>query len=260
MKIIKDNTGRYPRRLWFEDGEIEEKTEIYRLGYGNLVGKLETPALPVDKFLEIYLPQILGTEVSLDPYANLQGREGERVLGATYFSDDHLEVKIDRSVTEEAEKTDQWGRYNATGAHEAGHCILHPTLFKSNPNQQVLFRPAETKKIACLQRTIEGFYTGEWWEWQANQFMANLLMPKQPFLAHFEMERNAYGIRDNRELVKNDHLFNAVVGYLTRIFQVSKQAVKIRLHELKQIPNLQQEELLQGSGLVSIGEVLAGRK
>lgn len=260
MKIIKDNTNTYARRLWFEDGEIEEKTEIYRLGYGNLVGKLETPALPVDKFIEIYLPQILGTEVSLDPYADLQRKEGEKVLGATYFFDDHLEVKIDRSVTEEAEKTDQWGRHNATGTHEAGHCTLHTTLFKRDSNQQVLFRPAETKKIACLQRTIEGFYTGEWWEWQANQFMANLLMPKELFLAHFQMERNAYGIRDNAQLVKKRHLFDAVVGYLARMFQVSKQAVKIRLQELKQIPNLQQEEFFQESGFVSIGDVLMDRK
>ena len=258
MKIIKDKTGTYPRRLWFEDGEIEGIAEGHRQGCVQLVGKLETPALPVDKFIEIYLPQILGTKVSLDPYADLQRKEGEKVLGATYFFDDHLEVKIDRSVTEEAEKTDQWGRYNATGTHEAGHCTLHTTLFKRDSNQQVLFRPAETKKIACLQRTIEGFYTGEWWEYQANQFMANLLMPKQPFLAHFEMERNTYGIRDNRELVKNDHRFNAVVGYLARIFQVSKQAVKIRLWELGQIPNLQQKELFQSSGFASTRDGLMG--
>jgi len=260
VKIIKDKTETYPCRLWFEDGEIEEKTEIYRLGYSNLVEKLETPALPVDKFIEIYLPKILGTEVSFDPGADLQRSEGERVLGATYFYDDHLEVKIDRRVTEEAEKTDEWGRYNATGAHEGGHCTLHSILFHRDPNQQEFIHRIVTKKISCLQRTIENYYTGEWWEYQANQFMANLLMPKELFLAYFERERNAYGIRDNRQLAKNQHLVNAVVGYLARIFQVSKQAVKIRLQELKQIPNPQQEELWQGSGFVGIGDRLMGRK
>jgi len=234
--------------------------ETCRLGYVNLVGKLETPSLPADKFIEVYLPQVLGTEVFLDPYADLRKEGREVILGATYFFDDYLEVKIDRRVTEEADRTDQWGRYNATAVHEGGgHCILHPVLFQRDPNQQMLFHSPVNKKISCLQRTIEGFYTSEWWEYQANQFMANLLMPKGLFLAHFEMERNAYGIRDNRELAENQHVFNAVVGYLARTFQVSKQAVKIRLAELKQIPNLQQEEFFRDSGFVSIGDVFMGR-
>lgn len=258
MKFIKDKTNTYSRRLWFEDGEIEEIAEKHRRDSIQVLGKLDDPALPVDKFVEIYLPKTSGGDILLDPYADLEKAEGHGVLGATYFCDDHLNVKIDRTVTEEAERTDQWGRYNATVMHEAGHCVLHPVLFQRDLNQQVLFHSRGHRKISCLQRTIEGFYTGEWWEYQANQMMVNLLMPKDLFLAHFERERNAYGIKDNRELVKNDHLLNAVVGYLSRIFQVSKQAVKIRLHELKQIPNAYQKELFEDSGFVSIGRVLTG--
>lgn len=84
-------------------------------------------------------------------------------------------------------------------------------------------------------------------------------MPKELFLAHFERERNAYGIRDNGELVRDEYLFNAVVEYLANTFHVSKQAVKIRLYELKQIPNPQQEEFFRDSGFVSIGDVFMGR-
>jgi hypothetical protein len=257
VKIIKDNTGTFPRRLWFEDGEIEEIAEKHRQDSTRLIREINNPAIDVDKFVEIYLRDTLKKEVVLDPYADLQKIEGPNVLGATYFCDDHLEVRIDRSVTKEAERTDQWGRYNATLMHEGGHCILHPVVFQRDLSQQVLFHPSDHNKITCLQRTIEApyqvSYSGEWWEYQANQFTANLLMPKELFLAHFEMKRNAYGIRDNKELVRNEYVFNAVVGYLANTFQVSKQAVKIRLYELKQIPCIQQEEIPFGMILQTSG-------
>jgi hypothetical protein len=253
VKIIKDKTHTYPRRLWFEDGEIEKIAEKHRRDSASEAGKTDGPALDMDKFIEIYLPKALNTEVVLDPYADLRNSEGPEVLGATHFHPDHLEIKIERTLTEEAERTDQWGRYNATGAHEGGHCILHRIIFERDPNQQTLFREPEKNKISCLKRTIEGMYTGEWWEFQANQLMANLLMPRELFLAHFEMERNAYGIRDNRDLVKDQHLFKAVVGYLARVFQVSKLAVKIRLREFGQLPSRQQESFLDDRGLVNKG-------
>jgi hypothetical protein len=261
VKIIKDNTNTFSRRIWFEDGEIEKIAQTHRQDFTRLIRETDNPAIQVEKFVEIYLRDALKKEVVLDPYADLQRIEGRNVLGATYFFDDRLEVKIEKSLTEEAERTDQWGRYNATVMHESGHCVLHPILFQRDTNQQVLLHPTSNNKIKCQRRTIEApyqvSYSGEWWEYQANQFMANLLMPKQPFLAHFEMERNAYGIRDNGELVKDEYLFNAVVGYLANTFHVSKQAVKIRLYELKQIPNLQQEEFFRNNDFVSIGNVLS---
>lgn len=255
MKIIKDKTGCFPRRLWFEEGEIEGIAEKHRQDLRRSIGEIDTLALPVDKFVEIYLPGALKKDIMLDPFADLQSTEGPNVLGATYFCDDHLEVKIDQRVTKEAERTGQWGRYNATGAHEGGHCVLHLVIFEGDPNQESLFKSERTRKISCLQRTIEGEYTGEWWEYQANQIMANLLMPAELFLDHFIRERNKFGIRDNTELPKRRRLFDALVTYLARVFQVSKQAVKIRLRELRQIPNLRQEQFFGNDSLVRIGDV-----
>lgn len=259
MKMIKDKTGTFSRGLWFEDGEIEALAEKHRQEFVGFIGETDNPALQVDKFIEIYLPRALHTEIIFDPYADLNDAGEPDVLGSTDFHEDQIEVKIERLITQGAERSSQWGRYNATVIHEAGHCILHRMLFQNDPNQQELLLQPATRKISCLEKTIDGYYTGEWWEYQANQFMANLLMPKELFLAHLEMERNAYGIRENKGLVNNEYLFNAVVGYLANTFQVSKQAVKIRLQELKQIPNRQQEELLQRNGFVSIGDVLMGR-
>lgn len=252
MKIIQDSTGKFPRRLWFDDGELEGIASKHRQDALSSIGKPDDLALKVDKFVEIYLSSVLKKDIRLDPYADLTRTEGPGVLGATYFHDDHLEVKIQRDLTEEAERTDQWGRYNSTATHEGGHCILHPVIFEDDPNQQSLFKSEKARKISCLQRTIEGEYTGEWWEYQANQVMANLLMPRDLFLQHFIRERNAYGIRDNVGLVRDSHLFDAVVGYLARTFEASKQAVRIRLKELNQIPNWQQERFSNDAGFVRI--------
>jgi len=259
VKIIKDKTGHFGRGLWYEEGEIEGIAERHRQDCLRLANEPDSPALDVDKFVEIYLPRALNTEIILDPYMDLQSVEGPDVLGATHFDPDCLKIQIDRRVTEEAERSDQWGRYNATATHEAGHCILHPMIFQCDPNQQVLFRPNTLNKISCLKRTIEDRYSGEWWEYQANQMMANLLMPKKLFLAYFEMERNAYGVQSNGELVQDEHLFGAVVGYLARTFQVSKQAVKYRLGELNQIPHPEQEDMLKDNGFVSFGDILSGK-
>lgn len=252
MRIIKDKTGRYPRRLWFEDGELEGVAERHRQGSLSRIGRSGDLALQVDKFIELYLPAVLKKEIVLDPYADLIRTEGPGVLGATYFYEDHLEVKIHRDLTEEAERTGQWGRYNSTATHEGGHCILHPVIFEDDPNQQSLFKSERARKISCLQRTIEGEYTGEWWEFQANKVMANLLMPRDLFLQHFIRERNAYSIVDNVGLVRNSHLFDAVVGYLARTFEASKQAVRIRLKELSQVPDWQQERFFKDAGFVRI--------
>jgi len=260
MEIIKDKTNTFPFRLWFEDGEIEQLAERRRSDCISLLKLPNDPALSVDKFIELYLPKALETEIILDPYADLQKIEGPDVPGATYFYNDHLEIKIDRGLTDEAEKTSMWGRYNSTAMHEAAHCILHPVLFRGDLNQQKLFTLTASKKISCLRRTIEGYYTGEWWEYQANIAMANLLMPKELFLAHFEMERDAYGIHSNRDLAEDQHIFGAVVGYLSNEFQVSKQAVVIRLQVLKQIPDLHNRELFDGNGFVTIGDILLGGK
>jgi hypothetical protein len=39
VKIIKDKTGHYPRRLWFEDGELEGVAEEHREDALGLIAK-----------------------------------------------------------------------------------------------------------------------------------------------------------------------------------------------------------------------------
>lgn len=258
MKLIKDETRTYPFRLWFDEQEIENIAQRCRQGFIKSVGKSDPTTIEVDKFIENYLPGALGKEIVFDPYADLMRTEGPKVLGATYFYDDHLEVKVERLVTQGAERSCQWGRYNAIVIHESVHCTIHPILFEGIPNQAEFFERPVSKKISCLQRTIENYYTGEWWEYQANQIMANILMPRELFLCHFQKERDSWCVMSNHDLIKNYHYFDYVLHEVARIFGVSKQAVRIRLQELKQIPNLSQEEPTRENGFVQVVDMFDG--
>lgn len=87
MKIIKDKTGRFRQRLWFEEGEIESLSARHLKDYlhknKNEITDNQYPS--VDKFLEIYLPSVVNKEIVFDPYADLMKAEGSDVLGATYY-------------------------------------------------------------------------------------------------------------------------------------------------------------------------------
>jgi hypothetical protein len=72
VKIIKDKTGHFGRGLWYEEGEIEGIAERHRQDCLRLANEPDSPALDVDKFVEIYLPRALNTEIILDPYTDLQ--------------------------------------------------------------------------------------------------------------------------------------------------------------------------------------------
>jgi len=85
-------------------------------------------------------------------------------------------------------------RLRSTTAHEIGHGVLHEAMFvdkiKFDQEQMTLFaeverqrKPADQTVIATRPNTIDsGRPPFEWWEYQANLFMAEILMPKPLFL------------------------------------------------------------------------------
>lgn len=258
MKQISDKTGTFPFRPWYEDGEIEELMESHLSQYSKIFGETCAPHTPIEKFAEFYLPEALGIEVDFDNYADVEKVEGPGVMGVTYFYPDHLDIKIDRKLTEKAEDEKYEGRYNITVAHEATHGLIHSQLFVRNKNQFTLFREPKLQKIKCLYRDIDSptNYDGRWWEFQANQGMSALKMPRKSFLKHFEVERNAYGKYDNYSLLEDAHLFKAIVGYLARTFKVSKKAAEVRLSQLGQVPNLSQGHLYVRKGFERVNSIL----
>jgi hypothetical protein len=75
-------------------------------------------------------------------------------------------------------------RINTTLAHEAGHCLLHGHLFAMEASPITLFGAdavanSTGSKILCRDGQRVGFYDGKWWEYQANQAIGALLLPRK---------------------------------------------------------------------------------
>ena len=262
MIRTQDSTGTFPFGLWYEEEEIEKIMEDHRARFFRTgIIKTATP-FPIELFLEKYVPTVIGREVNFDPYADVESKEGSGIWGATYFYHDHVDVKIDYRLTKQADQSiDKAGPYLITIAHEASHCLMHAELLETNSDDENISSTSEQPQSICPSydfNPVESDYDGRWWEVQANRGMAALMMPRDEFLFRFKRERKAYGMHDNVSLQEDEHKFGAVVGFLSRNFGVSKQAVKIRLIQLGQIKDdTKREKSFSGkSGLQPVQEIL----
>lgn len=108
------------------------------------------------------------------------------VLGKAKFSEDGLTViEINRDLCEDSSDLGII-RTRSTLAHEIGHGELHSDRYAAKIRherlQGDLFEvPMAARKIietACRKEQIFRYQKDEWWEIQANKFMAAVLMPK----------------------------------------------------------------------------------
>ncbi len=237
MKIIDSKRGPYKKELQFYYGEIDEIMQEHYLKFKKDDVDRNKPAIDMDRFFNNYL---LDMNIEFDPQKKDIGPD---VLGKTTFYPDGLElIQISNLI----DKDQNLGRYNFTLAHEIFHALHHRPLFGKG----------DYSEIKCLNRDIfpaEGRkYNLPLHEMQANSGAAALLMPKDIFIQCYNNERNAYGIRSNHELLENQDRFKAVVGYLSKTFNASKHAVRIRLSHLKML----QDET--GHSVESVEEILRG--
>lgn len=161
---------------------------------------IDNPPIKVDGIAEFICGLEFGWS-NLDKYA----KNGE-VLAAIVIQDE----KIYMNESKEYELKNNPGRRNFTIAHELGHWFLHKDLAQENlfgMKGNVLICRGINNKIDNKER-------------QANIFASHLLMPEKFLktqLSSFTTPLNEYDLRK-----------------LAKIFQVSKQAMKIRLvDELK---------------------------
>ena len=197
-----------------------------------MVPSLLNPVVDLETLLEVHLG------VKLDLYARLEAD----LLGVTKFATGRQTVvEINRTLTEQANgevpPSGILGRWRATLAHEAAHVILHRRLVEKPSNQGVLFLQSvhESVETRCLDRSIwfaRG--PGDWKEVQANQGMASLLMPSGLFTGLARQLTGAGVVDDLLAFVPaSDTLaFSSLARELSTLFQVSQEAVRIRLKTL----------------------------
>lgn len=118
-------------------------------------------------------------------------------------------------------------RQHFTIAHEIGHLVLHVPLIENKITEICEYN--EHSQLIMESKTLKRM------ESQANKFASFLLLPQRQFMIAFNKLLNEVNIRKGR-LYLDHQLCNKidvyyVLGELSRMFQVSKEVVKIRLKE-----------------------------
>lgn len=221
---------------------IEAEAALVLAEYGQQHGQVTAPPVPIDEIVELHLKLTL-------EIMDLQKIFGfGDVHGAIWFRSQR--VGVDQSL-DPARNPAKRGRYHFTLAHEAGHWRLHRHLFLRHMDQPSLFSDQEQKPDYVCRSSEKKKPV----EWQADQFAANLLMPRglvkqawqewrgnlQPIALDDLQDRRrqiltAEVLRRGGFKAGDDAADEMVLEHCSRPladqFQVSAEAMRIRLEEL----------------------------
>ena len=116
----------------------------------------------------------------------------DSLVGFTRFDPNGpVEVVVARALADDGSPAAE-RRINSTLAHEAGHIVLHGQLFTSQLRDTTrslseVDVDADNRKVLCRDDTAsERRYDGRWWEYQANQMIEALLLPRRLVLKALE--------------------------------------------------------------------------
>ena len=157
-------------RLYFPGNEIE-RICLQMLESVDLLPREPEP-IRIERFLEKRFGVV-------PDYRDL----GHTVLGVTQFSDGEVQGVFVNRFLDGEDGSVRERRLRTTLAHEAGHCILHANLFKSDTATQPMcidWTEPERPRAACREvgASAAGRYKGDWFEYQANRAIGGLLLPK----------------------------------------------------------------------------------
>ena len=96
-----------------------------------------------------------------------------------------------------------WGpRFKATLAHEIGHFVLHRKLL--SPSTYISTeRPVPIPSEISSFGRMAGLSDLHWVEWQANEFMASLLLPRTGLVARVIASKKRLGLRSGPIYIDN---------------------------------------------------------
>jgi hypothetical protein len=222
MRTIHSITGPFFERPHFKPGEIEQICTKELRSVGLYPSRPEP--VRIDRFIE--------KRFGISPrYENLP----EGVLGFTEFGVSGVkEIVISRDLDGD-EGTPRERRLRTTLAHEGGHGLLHAHLFSLGAKPLSLFSETDdSPTILCRdvagQTVVQRNYDGRWWEYQANQAIGGLLMPRRLIceaLQPFVTSVGSLGqIRVPAE--KKD----AAIAELAAAFNVNPAVARIRLADV----------------------------
>jgi hypothetical protein len=225
MKIFRTTAGPFAERPYYDLDEIE-RTCSSELREAGLYPNSPQP-IRIDRFVE----RRFGVTPEYEDLA-------PGVLGWTKFGPKGVEaIVVARALSEEQSRVAE-RRISTTLAHEAGHGLLHAHLFVLGAETLSLFGrdgDVEPQRILCREESgtktaSPPSYSGQWWEFQANQAMGALLLPKrlvEVALAEFLAPQGTLGERILLEVHRED-----AARLLTETFDVNPVVARIRLANL----------------------------
>ena len=215
MKWLPDRSGRFERRPYYEQEELDSECEAVIIDFLNaLYGQMLVP-MPTGALIKL----IERDAADLDLYADLSA-EGDGVEGVTYFfAAGRPKVRIIRTLSEQRHRAH---RLRNTLAHEYAHVRLHSALWRGSS------APA-ARACTCRGEDIVSDSVVDWLEWQASYCAAALLMPK----SRLELLVRAYGnAHGPMPYAGSSPDASGLEQRVAEAFDVSEQAAGVRLSQL----------------------------
>ena len=240
-KIVRKRNNKNDKVPYHSKKDLEELA-IKTLTEYNIDLINNAAPIPIESIMEQYY------NLELDfQYLSSDGS----VLGLTAFETGYLEVynpdlnkfyPIDISsgtiiIDSALAESNNYGRYRFTCGHEFGHWKLHKELFFTE--NKTLFQ--NQLYVKCLNRDVEKSIdrqnktSKDWIEWQADYFSSALLMPYPTIREYFDKCKKSMLKDITDELYSEYTLNNKVIEQMSNYFEVSKEAMRIRLFNLNLI-------------------------
>lgn len=174
MRLRADGLSPWGQRVWVDTHEFEALMDDLRRRAG-VSHHIPGSGIDVDRVIERGLRTVAD-------YCDLP----PGVLGRTRFArDGSVRIEISRVLSDGAESdVVERRRLRSTLAHECGHVVCHQCLHVRDTETLSLFSDSESPAVddraavMCRETTMHARYAGDWWEYQANQCMTALLLPK----------------------------------------------------------------------------------
>lgn len=139
--------------------------------------------------------------------------------------------------SELSDNTKEIGRFRFTCAHEAAHWILHRDVFLQDSYKPVISDSEDIFNDKYNEDYQDNIANDIRMEWQANYLGGALLMPKKTITKVFLNTLVLLGINNKPYLYRDYQLCNinnyrCMISKITSVFNVSKDAARIRLLQL----------------------------
>ncbi len=223
MRKFRTREGPFTERFLFELQEIDDICVEALKSVDCLPA--DPKAVRIDRFVEKYF------KTSVD-YQDLEGG----ILGCTIFRGNGSVERVIVSSALEGDVSSE-RRLRATIAHEAGHGLLHASLFiESGTSMNLLDEPSVRKdRILCRPDDIKPVgqakgYDGRWWEYQANRAIGGLLLPKKLVSTAVSAYLRGAGSEAPFVIARGER--ESSVRAISEIFDVNPVVARIRLSEM----------------------------